>query len=105
MKRFATAIVNLNQALVEPNPSEAERARIFAWLNEIESAAKEISEPGVTYHPKIDAHLDRFIRDIEAAKRAAHADPPNYYLIGSLNGSCMYCHRKDAPADFQTSSL
>ncbi|MCC6807500.1 MAG: hypothetical protein IT381_08755 [Deltaproteobacteria bacterium] len=45
-----------------------------------------------TNHPKIDEHLDDFRRAVTAAKLAAEADPPNYYLAGALTGSCTSCH-------------
>jgi len=33
-----------------------------------------------------------FRRDIEMARLAAERDPPNYFLAGSVAGSCSYCH-------------
>ncbi|MEM6274172.1 MAG: hypothetical protein AAF735_02930 [Myxococcota bacterium] len=104
MRRMASAVVYIHKALAAEEIDYGERARILAWLSELESAAKTLNRSGPTDHPRLDEHLDEFLRDIEAAKTGVHADPPNYYPVGHLSGSCMYCHQRDAPADFESAS-
>jgi hypothetical protein len=45
-----------------------------------------------TNHPLIDQHLDKFQRDLDLARRAVEAEPPSYFLAGSITGACLYCH-------------
>ncbi|MEL6339322.1 MAG: hypothetical protein AAFQ65_05395 [Myxococcota bacterium] len=105
MRRMASAVVYIHKALAADEIDYGERARILAWLSELESAARTLSRSRPTDHPRLDEHLDEFLRDIEAAKTGVHADPPNYYPVGHLSGSCMYCHQRDAPADFEKASM
>ncbi len=100
MQRMAVAIVKIHETLAEPEMGAGERARVFAWLNEVETAAQSLERPGLTNHQKLNEHLDEFLQDVADAKRAVNAEPPNYYRVGNLSGSCMYCHRRDVPSDF-----
>lgn len=100
MQRMAVAIVQIHETLAVQEMDAAARARVFAWLNEVETAAQSLERPGLTNHQKLNEHLDEFLRDVAEAKAGVNAEPPNYYRVGNLSGSCMYCHRRDAPRDF-----
>lgn len=47
--------------------------------------------------PKVKKNIGRFERALSAAKLAAEATPPNYFLAGNLTGSCTSCHQDDSP--------
>lgn len=46
-----------------------------------------------TNHKILDDNLDGFIQNVDAARRGATADPPNYFLAGSITGACLACHQ------------
>jgi hypothetical protein len=46
-----------------------------------------------TSHLLIDEHIDDFKSDVRLALREASSDPPNYYALGRLSGSCTGCHQ------------
>jgi hypothetical protein len=66
---------------------------VIRLLREMETAAAQLDPPGQrTNHPLLDRNIEAFRRDIGSAIRAADQDPPNYFLAGSVAGSCSYCH-------------
>ncbi|MEW6683886.1 MAG: hypothetical protein AB1451_13365 [Nitrospirota bacterium] len=66
---------------------------VIHLLREMETAAAQLDPPGQrTNHPLLDRNIEAFRRDIGLALRAADQDPPNYFLAGSVAGSCSYCH-------------
>jgi hypothetical protein len=46
-----------------------------------------------TNHLLIDDRIDQFKSDVDIALRDTSADPPNYYSLGRLYGSCVACHQ------------
>jgi hypothetical protein len=73
--------------------TEAERAEILGLLEAMEHTTTALAtRQEYTNHPLIDRHLDPFRRDIAMARRAVASEPPNYFLVGSLTGACLYCH-------------
>jgi hypothetical protein len=46
-----------------------------------------------TNHLLIDDHIEDFLTDIGRARFLAEDDPPNYFAVGQLTGSCNGCHR------------
>jgi len=46
-----------------------------------------------TSHLVIDDHIDQFQADVNRALYNVRADPPNYYALGQLSGSCAACHQ------------
>jgi hypothetical protein len=94
MKRLAAASRRLTSLLRDGVPrSAAERAEVVDLLGEMEEASATLDgRKKPSNHPVIDAHLERFQRDVSAARAAAERDPPNYFLAGTVAGSCMLCH-------------
>lgn len=45
-----------------------------------------------TNHLLIDDHIEDFLADITRAKFLAEDNPPNYFAVGQLTGSCNGCH-------------
>lgn len=46
-----------------------------------------------TSHLVLDDHMDQFKSDINLALYNVRADPPNYFALGRLSGSCAACHQ------------
>ena len=71
-----------------------QQGRIISLLNRIDASADRLGAGSVeTNHLLIDAHIDDFKGDVRLALREASSDPPNYYALGRLSGSCTACHR------------
>lgn len=70
-----------------------QHAEVIRLLREMQTAAAQLDPPGQrTNHPLLDRNIEAFRRDVGLALRAADQDPPNYFLAGSVAGSCSYCH-------------
>jgi hypothetical protein len=67
--------------------------RVAELLAEIEENGRRLgSRHRPSNHPMIGEHIDLFLADVAAARRAAQAQPPSYFFAGSIVGSCRYCH-------------
>ena len=74
--------------------SSEQQARIVSILNKIDEGANSLGAGNVrTNHLVLDDHIDDFISDVNIALRNASADPPNYFALGRLSGSCIGCHK------------
>ncbi len=74
--------------------SSEQQAEIIVLLNRIDDITDELGAGNVeTNHLLIDAYIDAFKVDLQMALRNASADPPNYFALGRLAGSCTACHR------------
>lgn len=67
--------------------------RILELLNKIEDLTAEFGSGVTTNHLVIDDHIDEFKVDVHTAIRNARANPPNYFALGQLTGSCIGCHK------------
>ena len=71
----------------------AQHQEVIQLLRDMQSAAAELNPPGQrTNHPMLDRNIEAFRLDLAMAVRAAEQEPPNYFLAGSVAGSCSYCH-------------
>lgn len=75
----------------------AELSTIETQVISLSSSTFDRSDDGmsrpVTNHLLIDENIDDFIDQIMRARYLAEANPPNYYGIGRLTGTCNACHR------------
>ena len=53
----------------------------------------ETSGDARTSHLVIDDHIGEFRSDLNLALANVRADPPNYFALGKLRGSCAACHQ------------
>ncbi|MFZ9037288.1 MAG: hypothetical protein ACO3DT_04400 [Gammaproteobacteria bacterium] len=70
-----------------------QQQRILDLLNKIKGLTAEFGGGVTTNHLVIDEHIDDFKIDVSNAIRDARANPPNYYALGRLTGSCVGCHK------------
>jgi hypothetical protein len=74
--------------------SSEQQARIANILSLIDASADSLGAGSVkTNHLIIDDHIDQFKTDVNVAIRNARSDPPNYFPLGKLAGSCVACHQ------------
>lgn len=74
--------------------SSDQQAQIVRVLSLIDASADALGAGSVeTNHLVIDDHIDQFKSDVNLALSNARADPPNYFALGKLSGSCAACHQ------------
>lgn len=74
--------------------SSEQQAEIIVMLNRIDDIIDELGAGNIeTNHLLVDEYIDAFKVDLNMAIRNASADPPNYFALGRLAGSCTACHR------------
>lgn len=74
--------------------SSEQQARIVSILTSINDSADKLGAGNTeTNHLVIDDHIDQFQTDVNLALRNASANPPNYFALGKLSGSCVACHK------------
>ena len=85
----------LDQILMDDlTVSSEQQQQIIAVLSKIEASTTTLGAGSVrTNHLVIDAHIDQFRDDVYSAINNASADPPNYFALGRLSGSCVGCHK------------
>lgn len=93
MGEIAVRVRAVEGILREGPPGPEGRAEVERLLEELEREASKLSVESVRgSHPAIANNLDGFLADIRMARRAAAADPPDYFLAGTLSGACAACH-------------
>jgi len=70
-----------------------QQKRILDLLNKTYNVTADLGGGITTNHLVIDEHIDQFKIDVTSAIRDARADPPNYFALGRLTGSCVGCHQ------------
>jgi len=84
----------LDEVLLDSSAvSSIQQQRILDLLGKINDLTAELGSGVTTNHLVIDDHIDQFKFDVNAAIRNARADPPNYFALGRLTGSCVGCHK------------
>ena len=73
--------------------SSDQQQRVLGLLNNIDKVTADLGGDITTNHPVIDEHIDQFKIAVNTAIHNARADPPNYYALGRLSGSCVGCHQ------------
>ena len=74
--------------------SSEQQAQIASILSLIDASADSLGAGRVkTNHLIIDDHIDQFKTDVNLALSNARSDPPNYFPLGKLAGSCVACHQ------------
>lgn len=94
MWQLAGEVRELNVLMQDSTPiDERRRADIIKLLTAMERTTDDLKAEGrSSNHPLIDANLAPFRRDISLARDTVQKNPPNYFLVGSITGACMYCH-------------
>jgi len=85
----------LDQILMDDSTvSSEQQQQILGILSKIEASTGTLGAGNVrTNHLVIDDHIDQFRDEVYTAIHNASADPPNYFALGRLSGSCVGCHK------------
>ncbi|MCP4472283.1 MAG: hypothetical protein GY815_16660 [Gammaproteobacteria bacterium] len=85
---------HLDETLLDDSTvSSDQQQRVVGLLNKINAVTAELGGGVTTNHLVIDDHIDQFKMDVNNAIRNARANPPNYFALGRLTGSCVACHK------------
>ena len=97
MWQLASGVASLERILA-PERVITSEARLDAIrvLERMDAAAATLGPAGwPSNHPRITQEIGGFREELAAAKRAIVAEPPSYYLAGSISGACLACHGGD----------
>lgn len=94
MWQLADASRNLDALMRQEGPiDETRRGEVLRLLRAMTDAANSLeTQDQPTNHPVISDHLGQFMRDLYQARRGVEAEPPSYYLVGTVSGACLTCH-------------
>ena len=94
MWKLADHAAQLDRLMRTPRDGgEALRSQVLWHLTEMDRIALELGPADwPSNHPRVSRNVEGFRRDLDAARRAAELDPPNYFLAGSVSGACVHCH-------------
>lgn len=97
MWQLASLVSQLDAVLrAEAAVSDAKRAEAEHILSEMHEASLALGPGGwPSNHPSVSRNVERFRRDLKAARRALELEPPSFYLAGSISGACLHCHEDD----------
>jgi hypothetical protein len=86
----------IDEILLEDSTINSDQqARIEDILMSMRDTVNSLGTTGEarTSHLVIDDHIDQFRSDLNQALFNVRADPPNYFSLGKLSGSCAACHQ------------
>jgi hypothetical protein len=94
MWRLAYDVRELDQLMRTPPPVDAARRdATVQLLNDLLVATDALRGGGQpTNHPLLTQHVGRFRLDVSLALAGVQAEPPSYYLVGTVTGACLGCH-------------
>jgi len=85
----------IDEILLEDSTiSSEQQVRIEKILVSMSETVDSLGTGNVqTSHLVIDDHIDQFQSAVNLALNTVRADPPNYFALGQLSGSCAACHQ------------
>ena len=85
----------IDEILLEDSTiSSDQQARIEDILVSMSETVDSLGTGNVqTSHLVIDDHIEQFQSAVNLALNNVRADPPNYFALGQLSGSCAACHQ------------
>ena len=95
MDLLSSYMRKIDEILLEDSTTSSEQqARIEGVLVSMNDTLVSLITGNVqTSHLVIDDHIDQFQSDLNLALNNVRADPPNYFALGRLSGSCAACHQ------------
>ena len=94
MGRLAQHMRAIDEMLREGPPSDpVARDTLWKHLDAMAIVVGEVDAHGLDpLDPHFGWRLVSLRHDLTLARVAVGAEPPEYYLVGKLTGSCSYCH-------------
>jgi len=95
MALLSSYMRKIDEILLEDSVTSSEQqARIEGILVSMNDTLDSFITGNVqTSHLVIDDHIGQFKSDLNLALYNVRADPPNYFALGRLSGSCAACHQ------------
>lgn len=92
MFRIADQLVSLDRAVEMTDPGERQAA-VLAAIDNIAEITRELARGKLREsHELMENEIDGFLEEINRARAAAAATPPNYYWAGKIHATCVRCH-------------
>ena len=92
MFAISAELVGIDRAITAPT-AELRQKGVTAGLDRILAITRELSKGDLRRsHPLMENEIDGFLADVDKARVAAAAEPPNYYWAGRLHAACVRCH-------------
>lgn len=93
MQAMAAHASRIDEILRDEHPPGTARAEVVVEIKAISAIAHALSvDDARTVHPVLWRNIDKFRADVDLAARQAQAEPPNFFLAGTVAGACAYCH-------------
>jgi hypothetical protein len=89
-------MIKIDEILLEGSTINSDQqARIEKILISMGDTVNSLETSGDarTSHLVIDDHIGEFRSDLNLALNNVRSDPPNYFALGKLRGSCAACHQ------------
>ena len=94
MVQFSFYLRRLDEILLDDSDARGDQQQqVIELLDKIGAFTLELGSGVSTNHLVIDDHIDQFNIDLSNAMYNARANPPNYFAVGRLIGSCLGCHK------------
>jgi len=95
MQQMGKSIGRLDQLVAEATPTDTIQQQIIvAELSKLEKIAIRLSGGNTqTNQFVINDHIEGFISDISTARMFANLNPPKYFKVTNVTGSCINCHQ------------
>jgi hypothetical protein len=94
MWQLADTVTTLDRLMSRPGTIDAARRNEARQLliSMLTTSQTLHTQGQPTNHPLIGEHLEDFQRQVSQALMGVEAEPPNYYLVGTVSGTCLICH-------------
>ena len=95
MWKMARAVERVNVIMRRSDTplTSIEQQEVLHLLDEMEVVATRLATDGARdAHPLLGKNIDLFRADLALSRRTAAANPPNFYMAGTIAGACAYCH-------------
>jgi len=90
MRGIADAIGALNDEVYRDG--QPDLAVASAKLEVIQKSLQALSTLETNRHPFLSQDLRGFVQEVERAKQATQAEPPDLRYAAGIVGACVYCH-------------
>ncbi len=95
MQTMSIHIYAIDEILANPETISAQqREQLIFRLRQIQKTVIPLTEGMRTNHTLLDGNIDGLLRDVIDARQKIENEPPDYYLVGRLVGTCLGCHVK-----------
>ena len=97
MWQLAAGVTDIQAILgAESSVTRDQQIEVLAILDRMRAAVSELDPDAASPdHPQIAHNLDRFREMLAIARDSVAMEPPRYFLVGNLSGTCLACHGRE----------